>query len=757
MGILNLPRIYFGGHFHWNPSTFNNNDYINTYNPFHVELNRSWLENQGVHTKEQFRKWAIQAQNVGNKTISPPAEWNFHGGMQAAFLSETSPTIENSDFSRPDGGTLTHGFTKLDGSYIDGNDPWLAQQVQFNAQTVPGKLVDVDPTCFWSSQYFADTFQLGNAAAGEGFSAPVGIPSHSRWINLSRNYNTTGEIIIAGGISCVWQTAFSKEDINWFNANPAAGSFQAELQSQLEDATVKGLMVRWVTYDTVYFQGSVFEGIPAGNTNLRMERVARIFQQYADEMAAYQAGKTNKKPDTPINRAYSKAIGWIGLWNSDELATMPVGRTLLAGTTAVAASGLPASYYQGFSEGSSKSQVFIAPTEVEVAYDGDEVTRITLDMGSTMPEVQIDGEKADFGQLQLMYGTSATELGTALANLPNDRAEYLRTSGVVDLYPSDFLCNIQRSDIEFTQLGLSVEAYTPPSKDGPGGTARTTALVEAPLIANTDHRGVYVNQPDPQWDENAADPTFTVQVRYYGQLPQTDGEFKIGFGQYAPSPLMVSSGNWNIVKENSKVLQDPFVKVYQPIENARDRVIGHSTVLDVPAGGELTLAAIALRPGFGNFAFYPLTSEAADSWKGAPAQVVAPFISQAFYTVIRALPFKNLAAVDFENWLKSRPDTQHLPDVSLVNQRVFDEVFGLFYRLYPVMDFISNPTKWQEWRGRIMAVTDPALFDSATYMPVTRNLSAGNRRILELWDTYLDGIQVGSAHNKALKKRDQIR
>ena len=71
MGIIQYPRIYFNGHFHWNPSTFNNNDYINTYNPFHVELNRAWLEDQGVHTKADFRKWAIHSQPVGGGIISP--------------------------------------------------------------------------------------------------------------------------------------------------------------------------------------------------------------------------------------------------------------------------------------------------------------------------------------------------------------------------------------------------------------------------------------------------------------------------------------------------------------------------------------------------------------------------------------------------------------------------------------------------------------------------------------------------------------
>ncbi|MEM7037603.1 MAG: hypothetical protein AAF570_11540, partial [Bacteroidota bacterium] len=597
--------------------------------------------------------------------------------------------------------------------------------------------------------FFSDTFTLGSKSAGEGFSGPVTMPSHSRWINLNRNYNTTGEIIIAGGISCVWQTTFNKAQLEFFNSNPAADSFQAQLQQALQNDDAQGLMLRWLTYDTIYFQGSVFEDLPAGNTNLRMERVSKLFQQYAAEMEAYRSGKTNKKPATPLNRAYSKALGWLGLWNKGELSTAPGGRQLFAGTTQVQAAKLPESFYVKDSSGAAPAQFFIAPTAVEVAYDGDTVERITVDMGSTMPEQQYDGEKADFGQVQLTLINGSDTTGLPIANLPNDRSTYLRTSGLVDIPASKFLNPITKQDIQFTPFGLTVQSYTSPNSAG----TTTLALKESPYTANTDHRGVYANEPRPSWDRDAPDPRFTVQVRYFGALPPKGT--KLAFAQYAPDPLMVSSGNWSIVKKNSETQQDPFVKLYQPLPDERDPVIGQSTMLDVPTNGEVTIAAQALRPGFGNIAFYPQGPEAT-SFK-PPAFVPAPFISQAFYTVVRALPFDNLAAVDFANWLKSKPDTQHLPDVALVNQRVFDEVFGLFYRLYPVMDFISNPTKFQEWRGRILAVTDPGILNSATYMPVTRNLSAGKRQMLELWTRYLDGHNLQGAQNKATKKQKQIR
>ncbi len=63
--------------------------------------------------------------------------------------------------------------------------------------------------------------------------------------------------------------------------------------------------------------------------------------------------------------------------------------------------------------------------------------------------------------------------------------------------------------------------------------------------------------------------------------------------------------------------------------------------------------------------------------------------------------------------------------------------------MYPVMAFISSPQKFQEWRGRIMQVVDPARLESAAYMPVMRNLSSGLYRMLQMYNQYLNGINQG--------------
>jgi len=71
----------------------------------------------------------------------------------------------------------------------------------------------------------------------------------------------------------------------------------------------------------------------------------------------------------------------------------------------------------------------------------------------------------------------------------------------------------------------------------------------------------------------------------------------------------------------------------------------------------------------------------------------------------------------------------------------------------PAMRFLSAPLQFQAWRGRICAATDPAPFDAAAYVPVTRALSAGQRRMLELWNSYADGEVPSSPGRPKIVRR----
>ena len=105
-----------------------------------------------------------------------------------------------------------------------------------------------------------------------------------------------------------------------------------------------------------------------------------------------------------------------------------------------------------------------------------------------------------------------------------------------------------------------------------------------------------------------------------------------------------------------------------------------------------------------------------------------------------------MAAV-YENWLRNGPS------VDLATQRVFDGAFRTFFLMYPAMRFLRDPLQFQAWRGRVCQVTDPAGFETAAYMPVTRSLSAGQRHMLEVWNVYADGTQPTPTRSAKVVRR----
>ena len=137
--------------------------------------------------------------------------------------------------------------------------------------------------------------------------------------------------------------------------------------------------------------------------------------------------------------------------------------------------------------------------------------------------------------------------------------------------------------------------------------------------------------------------------------------------------------------------------------------------------------------------------------------VGAPFVSSdgvggigsAFYAVVCCLPWHNDLANAFDEWLANET-----PQVAEVNDTVFKEVFENYLLAFPTMDFIANPQQFQEWRGRSLALTDPEMFDQASYMPVPRTLSAGQRHILVSYVRYLEGALADLKNPRVFSTRE---
>jgi len=758
MGLADLPRLYFNGFNFWSPSTFNNNDDYPTYDVPHVRLDWAWLRSQGVETTEQFWDWAIQPkQNQPNQDgrteTVPPAEWNYHGGNDSGFVAGDAPSIEDpAHFSKPVDGTKITGFSGRRGRYRslgEGRRRGLGGlPVCFDVGGSPAKLVDVDPTAFWSSQLFADTFHVGSAAAGAGFGGPVAGRAHSRWIHLSRNYDTKRDFIITGPFGCMWQTALRKETLDWYGESPGRGPAH-RLRQVLEEPDCIGLMVRFVSYETIYFQGRAFvdahgQGTGGGqdSVSLGMEEMIRLYAAYRDARAAWDRGETTDRPPPPVNRAYSRTVGWIAPWRRGELVSMASGRTLLADDPS-----RPGQLHTVTpSAPGDLAAVPLGPAEVAVRTRKGRLDGISVDLGSAVPEVDAQtlaltgglsantgtGAKADFGTLRLSLAPALGPLGdpstwTAVASLPYARyrkERYAETAGVVDLDVEELAEGVDLEALRSGRFVLSVAAG-----EGDNGA---TALVEAATTAQTDDRGVYVEEPDAPWGSGPT-PTLTIQVRHLGGKPPPGT--RLGIGQYLGIPGGASTWQRAVVGHPKRPA--PGVEILPPAALHPAALPGGAGItVDVPfvddgrPFAELTVGLRGLQPSMPILAFFPA---APGETPVAPGGLSSPSVTGAFYAVARTLPFHNERAVAFQRWLRSKPD------IIEANERVFVDVFETFHLLYPVMSFIGDAMRFQGWRGRIMELTDPAAFDQAAYMPVMRNLSAGQRRILELWSSYLDG------------------
>jgi hypothetical protein len=465
----------------------------------------------------------------------------------------------------------------------------------------------------------------------------------------------------------------------------------------------------------VYFQGSDF------TTKVDYPALTALYRQYATDLKRYERGEIGAPPPPPVNRAYSNVVGWIAPWTTSDMKSAPVGRSLIGKPNLRAL------------DPSLKPQT-IGPAALDYEVDAanpNQVKRIAIDLGSTIPEADGLLTKVNFGTMQLQVAPAGGGPRQTFAELPYagyNKTAYEASAGVVD-FPVSMPVSAIDQHIVVT------------FKDPTSG-ATQVGLEEADFSAETDDRGVYVNEPGAPW--SPTDPTVTIQVRLRGRKPPVGTKLQIG--QYAPNNPGFNEFSWALVSASQPNAQAPYVTmaagaavvdgayVTVPVPNVNDG-LPYSTV---------TMKVSALRSGPSVLQFFPHAS--ADPITPPPPTV--DDFGQTFFGNVRVLPFHNAMTIAFENWLRVGPS------VDLVTQRVFDAVFRTFFLMYPAMRFLRDPLQFQAWRGRICEVTDPALFETARYMPVTRSLTAGQRQMLELWSTYVDGNKpVTPPHSGAVLRR----
>lgn len=99
----------------------------------------------------------------------------------------------------------------------------------------------------------------------------------------------------------------------------------------------------------------------------------------------------------------------------------------------------------------------------------------------------------------------------------------------------------------------------------------------------------------------------------------------------------------------------------------------------------------------------------------------APTNSREFFLNVRVLPLDNYDSV---------------PDADVTFDFVYQEVLRYYHLLFPAMSELLKLSDKDAVIGRAQAILDridPARFEKSIYMPVSRDMSDGKRRLLERW------------------------
>ena len=308
MSVLSFPRIYFQGFMCWDPPTGNNNDQFPTYAYDKAELNWGYLALFGINRSNfgvAFRPWVTSnlqwnADKNGNPVYSPPGEWNFFGTNGCYFVQYQDKK------SRITGGATALGSPTAQDALFGKPIELIGDLFGSPEAARPGRLVDNNPASSYSSQVYFNSMRFGDEQTG--IAGPCYRRMHSRFIGTLRNPNLPS----AGHVAVTWQTCFPQKGLVINNAGNS--QLLSNLQKMIDSGKAKGVMVRFNTYLSLYYQNGYFNGAPK-----KPGKLSDLPDMYKE---AFLTGNQFTNP------CYSRVLGVIGPWYDDELVSVPEGRFL---------------------------------------------------------------------------------------------------------------------------------------------------------------------------------------------------------------------------------------------------------------------------------------------------------------------------------------------------------------------------------------------------------------------------------------------
>ena len=689
MSVLSFPRIFFKGFLGWDPCTFNNNDFavFPTYDGANAALNWAFLGTQGITPQNfysTFRPWAITLQP--DTTDSPagprlPTEWNMFGTHGVSF-------VQYNDFTT----VITSGALGPNDPVT--SDPLIGGPVAISGDggSGPGRLVDTNPASFWSSQVYFGQLAFGNSNCM--ISGPREFRMHSRWLDLKRIY-TNDHVLTqpAAGVGCCFQTCIPYDAVTW----PAAGN--SPLASALQKAAqaAQGIMVRFTAYVNLYFKNGIFN-----NTTQQ----PRNYGDLANVLAAAWT-EWNKNGSTDLffsNPCYSHVVGTLGVWDEGELASVPVGRFLAAANPVATistsqASAPPPETPKAMGHGSAVTlaavanplQVNLGPVVASIDYNAQ---LISLDLNSTIPELGTPGEwpsdltKANFGTLTLGVMDGSFTPITTITYDQYARGPYEASAGIIDIaFPDGNTAALLQSG----PLAIQVE--------------NTTALLEQQLSAQTDQRGIYIDQN--------GEGTFSLTAYNYGAVsPNTT----VMIAQYDASLSLIPTGPPPLVAFTNGDRQTV----------TSNGIPTDVTVVTTDGNGNASVDIAWVTPGFAVLAFFPYSGST------LPPPSLFPTITSAFYTTVRCLPADDAVPQQFVDlWNSSNGDQ------TLAWNFIYNEILYVYDMVFSVMlEYVNlgSQADFAKSAASIWSAISEESFPESTYaMPITRDLSAGKRETLQLY------------------------
>ncbi len=471
------------------------------------------------------------------------------------------------------------------------------------------------------------------------------------------------------GSSAIWQIAIPREAVKLNNL--IASPTMGAFQEALNDA--QGLVMRLCFY--------LFHHMP-------YKTIAQNFQ-------------ANQRVSLPGQLVVA---GTLGIWDREKTATLPPARILMPDLAN------PLEIPDSIQSQRQHTQFFLGAALAQT-----DTTRkvITLDLVNTFPEIAAFDtlqeamsdvpEKINLGDisLQAVEGEAVTCIG-ALGFKPRipgqptyDKAGLLLTGGIIEMpYPPEIESQILAGDLVLLR---GIEPDSP------------ILLRESAYHVLVDQRSLYLELEDP------TPRILPFQVIRYGQ-PLTE-----------PLTLHLEqtvNHSSRFAEEQNRI--NPRT-TDERLDHTARRVLQQGDVVNIPI--EVTTDAA----GFGEIPITPSRAGMCKIWISSPTD---PDLTQVGLDSMRYFLKNSLHT--FIN-MRVLPDDRYydtIPDEALTWDFMAEHFFRYYALLYPIMNHYIDFTNQAETEAKaamIAAFVSEQLFNSTIYMPITRELSAGKRRLVQRW------------------------